>query len=160
MSKLTFILKKVRRFLQYKMEEKNDWYARCKQKKAKKVNKKNKNSINQSFQLLISSDSYFVRGIYSPIHIMPKSLSQIFFVLLFFCFFYCSNLVCVSYDTKLEKKKKSKLTILITIKPYIIFIKYIINFHFSNQLQWWTLFNPHRHVSFWHNPVRTGHLHA
>ena len=121
MSKLTFILKKVRRFLQYKMDEKNDWCAHYKQKKqrkyidsynrkkkkkfdvhtinkkkvkkvhkflqygrkkminmhvvkkkAKKVNKKNKNSINQSSQLLVASDSYFVCGIYSPIHIMPK----------------------------------------------------------------------------------------
>ena len=37
MSKLIFILKKVRRFLQYEMEEKNDWCAHCKQKKTKKV---------------------------------------------------------------------------------------------------------------------------
>ena len=129
MSKLIFILKKVCRFLQYKMEEKNnwcahykqkkqrkyidsynkkekkkidvhtinqkkvkkvhkflqygrkknDWYARCKQKKQRKLNKKDKNSINQSSQLLTSSDCYVVRGIYSPIHIMPKSLSEILF---------------------------------------------------------------------------------
>ena len=35
--------------------------------------KKNKKSINQSPQLLISSDSYSLNGIYSPIHhITPK----------------------------------------------------------------------------------------
>ena len=36
MSKLIFILKKVRRFLQYKIEEKNDWCAHYKQKKQRK----------------------------------------------------------------------------------------------------------------------------
>ena len=33
MSTLILILKKVHRFLQYKMEEKHDWCACCKQKK-------------------------------------------------------------------------------------------------------------------------------
>ena len=58
-------VKKVHRFL----------CARCKKKKkkAKKVNKKNKDAIN------ILSDSYSLHGIYSPIHITPKSLSEIFF---------------------------------------------------------------------------------
>ena len=36
MSKLIFILKKVCRFLQYKMEEKNNWCAHYKQKKQRK----------------------------------------------------------------------------------------------------------------------------
>ena len=43
------------------------------------VNKKNKKSINQSPQLLISSDSYSLHAIYLPIHhITPKK---------FFCLF-------------------------------------------------------------------------
>ena len=70
--------KKVHKFLR----------AHCKQKKKKKkyidcyvhaVNKKNKMSINQSPQLLISSDSYSLHAIYLPIHhITPKR---------FFCLF-------------------------------------------------------------------------
>ena len=59
-------------------------YARCKPKKKKKyidsyVHAVNKKSINQSPQLLISSDSYSLHAIYLPIHhITPKR---------FFCLF-------------------------------------------------------------------------
>ena len=63
-------VKKVHKFLQYGRKKMIDMHVV--KKKAKKVNKKNKNSINQSSQLLVASDSYFVCGIYSPIHIMPK----------------------------------------------------------------------------------------
>ena len=47
--------------------------------------KKNKDSINQSPQLLISSDSYFLHGIYSPIHyITTKRFFLSFYSLVFF----------------------------------------------------------------------------
>ena len=52
--------KKVHRFL----------HVRCKQNKAKKVNQKNKYSINQSPQLLILSDFYSLQKIYFA---TPKS---------------------------------------------------------------------------------------
>ena len=49
------------------------------------VNKNNKDSINQSPQLLISSDSYSLNGIYSPIHhITPKRFFLSFYSLVFF----------------------------------------------------------------------------
>ena len=63
-------------------------YARCKPKKKVHrllLNKKNKMSINQSPQLLISSDSYSLHGIYSHIHhIMPKRFFLYFYSLVFF----------------------------------------------------------------------------
>ena len=42
------------------------------------MNKKNKDSINQSPQLLISSNSYSLHGIYSPIHHITSK--RIFFL--------------------------------------------------------------------------------
>ena len=67
--------KKQRKYIDsYNTEEKNDWCACCKQKKKKQkkhidsymhaVNKKNKDSINQSPQLLISSVSYSLHDSY------------------------------------------------------------------------------------------------
>ena len=73
--------KKVYRFLQYGRKKMFDVHAVNKKKEAKKVNKKDKDSIN------ILSDSYSLHGIYSPIHITPKSLSEIFFLFLVFLFF-------------------------------------------------------------------------
>ena len=81
-----------------------------KKKKKKKVNKKTKESKQKKQRFsqpitstphLISSDSYSLHGIYSPIHITPKSLSKILFCLFIFHYFFDqSSLACVSYNTK------------------------------------------------------------
>ena len=60
------------------------------------VNKKNKDSINQSPQLIISSDSYSLHAIYLPIHHITSKRFFCLFILQYF--FDRSSLLCVSIN--------------------------------------------------------------
>ena len=114
--------KKVHRFLQYGRKKMIDVYAVNKKKKQKKyidsyvhaVNKKNKDSINQSPQLLISSNSYSLYGIYSPIHHITLKRFFLSFYSLVFCWPKQFALCFLQYEMK---EKNSTVLIFYSFSP-------------------------------------------
>ena len=117
--------KKQRKYIDsYNTEEKNYWCARCKQKKKPKkyidsyvhaVNKKDKDSINQSPQLLISSNSYSLHGIYSPIHHI--TLKRFFFLSFYSLVFFWPKQFALCFLQYEMKEKNSTVLIFYSFSP-------------------------------------------